>query len=344
MSSKHSRARYQLEPLSLQDAITGPGLSGLNDLLQTMVQSAPSGRSGSVLSFVSPGDTMTPGDFKSPGELESRSDTKSPGGINASGEIMPLRESDHSTQGASVPRRKAGHEMQNYSPSVPKTKHEISKAWTQVQQGLDASEQAVYHYLFAERGADDIVRRKKVSEIAEEIGLSKRTCQRTLQKLRIKHVIEILPYTYGSNFPPQYQVKKYSAILDTWRALGLTHYTTGRTRVLVNPHNPSQRLGERIRPSGQEPSGELQESANSPITVDMTPGDMKSPGDLEELSPGDVKSWKPGDMKSPLSIQGNKNRNKYRNTQATATSDGDIEAVAAVPVCSRRQNGRQADS
>jgi hypothetical protein len=34
-------------------------------------------------------------------------------------------------------------------------------------------------------------------------------------------------------------------------------------------------------------------------------------------------------MKSPLSIEGNKDRNKYRNTQATATSAVDVAAVVA---------------
>lgn len=35
-------------------------------------------------------------------------------------------------------------------------------------------------------------------------------------------------------------------------------------------------------------------------------------------------------MKSPLSIKGNKDRNRYRNTQATAASAVDVAAVAAV--------------
>src|SRR6202012_112856 len=71
MPSKLSRAGLRLQPLSLQEAVAGPGLTGLDDVLRAMVQPSALARPGSVLPFMSPGVMMTPGDSTPPGELES---------------------------------------------------------------------------------------------------------------------------------------------------------------------------------------------------------------------------------------------------------------------------------
>jgi hypothetical protein len=167
-----------------------------------------------------------------------------------------------------------------------------------------------------------------IPTIGRRTGLSQRTCQRVLRELAAKEVVEIQPPPYGTAEAPIYRIKSFAAVLQIWRDLGLTHVRGGRTRILIDPLNPSRRLGGGFRIQADEGIRTVEQLRYDGDKMDASPGDTKSPGDLKSPPPGDLKSGGPGDMKSPLSIKGNKYRNKYRNTQATATSAVDVAAVA----------------
>lgn len=326
MSSKVSRARHRLEPLSLKDAVAGPGLSGLSDVLQAMVQPHPLGQYRAVLPFVSPGVTMTPGDIKSPGESGSPDDATPPGDVDAPGDRKPPGDSSQSL----IPSGRVLSRNSQKRPSATQEKRQ--KGATELvtmQQGLNASEQTVYHCLYMVRDSEDCVRNLSMPTIGRRTGLSERTCQRVLRELAAKQIVEIQPPPYGTAEAPVYRVKSFAAVLQIWRELGFTQVRGGRTRILMDPFNSGRQLGGGFRLQPKEGTRSHEELHCSGDESNLSPGDTKSPGDLKSPPPGDIKSGGPGDMKSPLSIKGNKDRNKYRNTQATATSAVDVAAVAA---------------
>lgn len=327
MSSKISRARHRLEPLSLKDAVAGPGLSGLSDVLQAMVQPHPLGQSGAVLPFVSPGIMMTPGDIKSPGESESPGDATSPRDIDAPGDRKPLGDSSRSL----IPSgRVLSRNSQEHTSAAQEKRQKGATELVTMQQGLNASEQTVYHCLYMARDSEDCVRNLSMPTIGRRTGLSERTCQRVLRELAAKQIVEIQPPPYGTAEAPVYRVKSFAAVLQIWRELGLTHVQGGRTRILIDPSNPDRRLGGGFRVQPQKVIRTHEDLNSAGNGSDVSPGDTKSPGGLKSPPPGDIKSGGAGDMKSPLSIKGNKDRNRYRNTQATAASAVDVAAVAAV--------------
>jgi hypothetical protein len=271
---------------------------------------------------MSPDDTNAPGNMKAPGELMSLG---AKGGAKQASGLLGQAPIRSQTKGRST--------IKHNRPKNP-------MKWVRMQQGLNPSELALYDYLYKATDEDkksniadseDRVRRLSVSVLAEKTGLSERTCQRVLQELRAKRIIEIIhPPRYGSDEAPTYCVRSFTTVLQIWRQLGLTHFIGGRTRILVDPISPNRRLGGGFRLQTQESTGGEQQLCNGPDESELSPGDMKSPDDLKSPPPGDIKSGGPGDMKSPLSITGNKGRNKYRNTQATATSAVDAAVVAAV--------------
>lgn len=333
MSSKVSRARHRLEPLSLKDAVAGPGLSGLRDVLQAMVQPHPLGQSGTVLPFVSPGVMMTPGDMKSPGELES------PGGLLSPGEHISSCPTAQASVGGNQSDVSAGGVCDQSSGL--RTIGAIRK-WGRAQHGMSPSELSVYRFLrdpppetisdrkkkrigyisntgaqiAQERGrdaeSDNCTREARVgiADIVHGTFLNKRTCQRVIKSLIIKRIIDVeKPEQSAQEEPRTYKVRSFVEICALWRAQGFTHVAGNRRRILVDPSDPKRQIGD--------------------IHAELSPGDFKSPDDMKSQGPGDFRTSGPGDMKSPLSIKGNKDRKKYRNTQATATSAVDVTAVAA---------------
>lgn len=333
MSSKSNCAKHRLEPLSLKDAVSGPGLSGLKDVLETMVQPHPLGQTGPVLPFVSPGVIVPPGDSKSRGELESPGDSTSPGEhISPDSIAQAAAESEYSDVAV-------GDTSNEFSEC---TAIGVIREWKRAQHGMSPSELAVYRFLrdppketlsdlkkkrvgyFGDVGAKTTPDNKRdtesnhgvrnaragIADIALGTFLNKRTCQRVIKSLLAKRVVDVEKSEQSAQEEPRtYKVRSFGEICEIWRSWGFTHVAGSRTRTLIDPSDLNRRISD--------------------VRGNWSPGDFKSPGDIKSQRPGDFKSGEPGDMKSPLSIRGNKNRNIERNTQATATSAVNVAVVAA---------------
>ncbi len=308
MSSAQGRARHKLQPLSIEDAVAAPGLSGLSEVLRTMV--APAAETVTTKTeLLPPGDTKSSGDIKTPDVTESPDDISAPGDIKSS-------EQTHKFEYAIRP-------------------------WRMAQHGMSTTEHAVYLCLF-NSGVDvdslPEVRQCSLSmaRIGQHTGLPDRTCQRAVQRLRLKRVIEIAqPAQCEAAKPPIYRVKNYGAIMGAWKALGLTHVTGGRSRILTDPNRRERRLGGGFDLQDSEPSatdnygnvriGEADTMSSGDIN---SPGDAVSPDDFKTGDPGDSRSEGPGDAKSPLK-EIKELRIVSRNSTATAASAVSIAAVAA---------------
>jgi hypothetical protein len=217
----------------------------------------------------------------------------------------------------------------------------------EAQQALTSSEFVLYSRirtgtakLKSRECGEDRLWAASMNDLADQTGLSDRTCQRAMHGLKLKGAIEIARQAdCVGRVPPEYRAKNYGAILSHLKTQGYTHVLIGRNPMIIRPDDPALKPDSPVKRDSANsrpwPRNSLL-GRNAPVrsSIGSLTGDMNSPGDImssgETMSgePGDIVTGGPGDIISPPLYIGIKERNTGSNELATAVSV-DVNAVAA---------------